>query len=88
MATSRLIERMESRMIVRLVTTGEDEATRKARAALDSLPNAQVQVVYCPRSVADWFECPFVRDDGGREYFGLAGIKYFVSQRLGGRVVS
>jgi hypothetical protein len=70
-------------MIIRLVTTGDDDATRRAIEALERLPETEIQVSYCPRSVADWFECPFVRVDDGHEFFGLSGIKFFVKQRLG-----
>ena len=75
-------------MIVRLVTTGDDEPTRKAILELERLPNAKIQVSYCPQSVAEWYQCPFVRDDSGQTYFGLDGIALFVSERLSGRVVS
>ncbi len=78
----------ESRMIVRLVTTGDDEPTREAVSALERLPNAEIRVSYCPQSVAEWYQCPFVRDDSGQTYFGLDGIALFVSERLAGGVVS
>jgi hypothetical protein len=69
-------------MVVRLVTTANDEATRKARAALERLPNATIEVSYCPPAVAEWYECPFVRDERGHEYFGVDGIEFFVAQHL------
>jgi hypothetical protein len=74
-------------MIIRLVTTGNDENTRIAQEQLGRLPNTTVEVSYCPQTVAEWFECPFVRVDSGHEYFGLAGIEFFVEQRLGGSLV-
>lgn len=69
-------------MVVTLVTTGENELTEQAMSQLRKLPNSEIRVSYCQPSVADWFECPFVRAEGGEEYFGLDGIKHFVSRRL------
>jgi hypothetical protein len=69
-------------MVVRLVTTANDEALRRARATLRRLPDATIQVSYCPQTVAEWYECPFVRDERGHEYFGLDGIEFFVTQHL------
>ena len=73
-----------SRMTIRLIATGDDEQTQRAMAALEALPNTNIEVSYCPTTVADWFECPFVRDESGQEFFGLDGIEFFVAKRLRG----
>lgn len=69
-------------MILNLVTVGQDEAAHRAYEALQQLPNAEVQISICPSSVAEWFECPFVRDEQGQAFFGLDGIEFYVAQRL------
>lgn len=70
-------------MIVKLVTTGgDDELTTRAVLELERLPDAEIQISYGPKSLQEWYQCPFVRGEDGQTYFGLAGIRLFVSERL------
>jgi len=82
------VESRMTRQTVRLVTTDDGEQTHQAYAALERLPDVDIRISYCPRSVAKWFQCPFIQDEEGLEYFGLEGIEYFVSSRSGGRLAS
>lgn len=71
-------------VMVKLVTPGNDEPTREAIRLLQELPGIEVEVAYCPESVCEWFSCPFIRCEGSKEtYFGLDGIKFFISEYLG-----
>lgn len=54
--------------------------------ALSLLEDMEVEVDYCPPSVAEWYECPFVRDSKGATYFGLEGIRFFVGRAGADRV--
>lgn len=69
-------------MIVRLVTTDEDEETRKAILVLKKLSNIEIQISYCPQFVKEWYKCPFMRCGDEQTYFGLDGIKFFVSEQM------
>lgn len=71
-------------VVVKLVTTGNDEPTREAIRLLEDLPGIEVEVCYCPESVREWFQCPFMRCEDGQTYFGLGGIKFFISEYQGG----
>ncbi len=71
-------------VMVKLVTPGNDEDTREAIRLLEELPGVEVEVAYCPESVREWFQCPFMRCEGTQTYFGLDGIKFFISEYLGG----
>lgn len=64
---------------VSLVAVADDDASARALSILRDIPNVTVVVRYCPPTVADWFECPFIRDGYGREFFGLDGIEFFAA---------
>lgn len=71
-------------VVVRLVTPLNNEPAREAIRLLQELPDIEVEVAYCPESVREWFQCPFMRCEDGQTYFGLDGIKFFIKESQGG----
>lgn len=71
-------------VVVKLVTPGSDEPTREAIRLLEDVPGIEVEVAYCPESVREWYQCPFLRCEDGQTYFGLDGIKFFIKEYQGG----
>lgn len=71
-------------VVVRLVTPSNDEDTWEAIRLLEELPGITVEVAYCPESVREWFQCPFIKCGDDPTYFGLDGIKFFIKEYLGG----
>lgn len=69
---------------VKLVTPSNDAETWEAIRLLEELPGVEVEVAHCPESVREWFQCPFIRCEDSQTYFGLDGIKFFISAYQGG----
>lgn len=70
--------------VVKLVTPSDDAPTREAVRLLRELPGIEVEVSYCPESVREWYQCPFMRCEDGQTHFGLDGIKFFIKEYQGG----
>ena len=67
---------------MKLVTPMGYEPAREAIRLLEELPGIELEVAYCPESVREWFQCPFLRCEDGQTHFGLDGIKFFISEYL------
>lgn len=68
---------MQNVVLVGLVGHADTESARKRLAAV---PSIEQSFYPCPASFADEFGLPFVRDQRGRSYFGLAAIDSFIAE--------
>ena len=60
------------------VVNGSADSDEAIRLMTEELPQIQTDLVYCPPSIADMYVMPFIRV-GRRPYYGLEGIRAFVS---------
>lgn len=67
--------------VVTLWIVPEMEAeNQQAIAMVERLPGVKLRIVECPRSMSDWYECPFTKDEEEGSYYGLRGIEFFVNE--------
>ncbi len=68
---------------VELVGVVGDERTERAQERLASVASIEQEFCPCPPSLGERVHVPFVRDETGRGYFGLAAIDKFVERQRG-----
>lgn len=49
---------------------------------MKKLPGQPPEVVTCPQSMRESYVFPFVKDEEDSSYYGLNGVRLFVSRRL------
>lgn len=69
---------------VLLYLSHEDDVDVAAYNELQQAPNVDIRVVRGTRVLQDIVNLPFIETEGGQRYFGLNGVKTFISSERNG----
>lgn len=70
------------RKITLFIVTDMKDASQEALNEVGKLTNIEVRVISCPASMQESYECPFIKDEKDRAFYGLNGIKFFVKRAI------
>ncbi|MEK6832540.1 MAG: hypothetical protein AABY32_00705 [Nanoarchaeota archaeon] len=60
----------------------DDKKSFDLLSKVKSLPNVEVENIFCPPLMSEWYHMPFMRDEKGYCHCGTAGIDFFIRKNF------